>query len=61
MARVYYTVECVKYHHFRVDADCPDARGRIEKVWNPLCPYCGIAMFRRWWRSEYPENKDAQS
>jgi NAD-dependent SIR2 family protein deacetylase len=58
MTRVYYTVECVKNCHFRVDADYPDARGRIEKVWDPRCPYCGSAIFKRWWRHEREPPKE---
>lgn len=52
--RIVFTVEDIKGCHFRVDADYPDERGRIEKVWDAVCPYCGTRLFKRWWRHEMP-------
>jgi hypothetical protein len=53
--RYVYTVEDVKNCHFRLDADHPDANGKLTKLWDPSCPYCGSRLFRRWWKHEYPD------
>lgn len=53
--RIVFTVEDVKDHHFRVDADFGDGDGKLTKVWDARCPYCGSAVFKRWWKHEMPD------
>jgi DNA-directed RNA polymerase subunit RPC12/RpoP len=53
--RIVYTVEDVKGCHFRVEADYEDATGKLTKVYDARCPYCGSTIFKRWWRHELPE------
>lgn len=53
--RTVYTVECFKNCHFRVDADYADRTGKLTKVYDARCPYCGSALFKRWWKHEMPD------
>lgn len=61
VTHIVFTVEDVKNCHFRVDADCHDADGKLTKVYDPRCPYCGSVLFKRWWRHDMPDvNKEEE-
>jgi DNA-directed RNA polymerase subunit RPC12/RpoP len=55
MTRIVYTVEDIKGCHFRVEADYSDDTGKLTKVYDARCPYCGSRLFKRWWKHEMPD------